>query len=65
MLRPHIRMLSTVASCCYISTRPDSRQSREDPKEREAGGAAKKPLCVTVTQAGDVVCEHVKVKDAL
>lgn len=32
MLRPHISMLSAVASCYCINTRPDSRQSREDPK---------------------------------
>lgn len=32
MLHAYISMLSTVASCFCINTRPDSRQSREDPK---------------------------------
>lgn len=40
-------------------------QSREDPKGKRQGKLPRKPLCVTVTAAGDVGCEHVKVKDAL
>lgn len=64
LLRPrhaHISMPSTVASGCCVNTRPDSRQSREDPKgEGRRGKLPRKPLCVTVTEAGDVGCVHVK-----
>lgn len=63
--RPHISMLSTVGRCYGINTRHDSRLSREDPKGKRQGELPRKPLCVTVTEAGDAGCEHVKVKDAL
>lgn len=64
-LHPHISMLSTVASCYWITTRHDSRQSRDEPEGEGEGSRAscqEKPLCVTVTEAGDGGCEHGKVK---
>lgn len=44
VLCPHISKLSTVASCYCINTRPDSRQSRVDPKGKRGSEAATKAI---------------------